>query len=154
MIVAITVIALAFTWLIYETDYLRIRLPVGVDIQPIEYARKSWLELKPWNTKKNDPMWLTSPDYMEPLCGRDWLENTMHIIPEYKIELDFGGIKYKMNILEPKVLKDVIKVNTAKHNPIRKPAKKKGTLAPNPNYPRPSIKELVDDIPETELVGV
>jgi len=81
MIPSIIIISLAMYWLLLETDCLRIRLMIG---EPVEYERKSWLELKPSTTNRNDPFWLKFPEHMEPLCGLNWLENTMHVMGDLK----------------------------------------------------------------------
>lgn len=109
MIATSIIIGVALLWLAYETDYMRVRLLVGK--LAVVYERKSWGELKPWIITKHHPFWLRHPDNMSPLCGLAWLENTMHVIPEYKIELNTGGVHYKMNIKTHSILKEVMKAN-------------------------------------------
>ena len=118
MIELLITIGLAFIWLGYETDWMRIRLPVGEDSKAIVYETKTWQELKPYNPSfKLYPMWVTLPENMSPLCGWDWLNNTLHIIPIYKIELNFGGgYKQTINVkaTSQNIIKQVMKVNTGK----------------------------------------
>lgn len=118
MIDLIITMLLAFTWLLYETDWMRVRLPVGILPEPIKYQTKTWEELKPWNpTLKHYPMWVVYPSNISPLCGWDWLKNTAHIIPQYHIELNFGtGYKQTINLKAPSqsIIKEVMKVNTGK----------------------------------------
>ncbi len=100
---------MALTWLLYETDWMRVRLPMGIEVPSNGHKFKSWDELKPWNPKFSQyPMWLTCPDNMSPLCGLDWLENTMHIIPECRMELNHSGVKYNMTIKEPSIMRSVV----------------------------------------------
>ena len=121
MNIAIIIIILAFIWLLLESDFMRVRLPVGDDYIPPIYERKSWDELKPFNpTYKKHPFWLVCPNNMSPLCGWDWLKNTMHIIPEYKVELALAGVHYNMSIKSEGILKEVMKANK-----IKKPKKVK-----------------------------
>ena len=111
MITTILIFSLSIYWLMIETDWLRVDL-IGA-LPEIEYQRKPWEELEPRGkiTLKKYPFWLCYPEHMAPLCGRDWLENTIHIIPEYKIELNTGGVHYKMNIKSEGILNQVMKVN-------------------------------------------
>uniref|UniRef100_A0A6M3LLF2 Uncharacterized protein n=1 Tax=viral metagenome TaxID=1070528 RepID=A0A6M3LLF2_9ZZZZ len=121
MIASVIIIILAFTWLLIESDFMRARLLAGADLSIIEYERKSWTELKPSNpTYKKHPFWLVCPDNMTPLCGWDWLKNTMHIIPEYKVELALAGVNYKLNVKSSGVLKDVMKANKIKKSKERR----------------------------------
>lgn len=155
MIPTILIIALAIYWLLKETDYLRIHLLVGAYYPPIEYQRKTWDELKPYTVHKNSPMWLTSPASMEPLCGLDWLENTMHVVPEYKIQLNFGTIKHDINVKpeHESILKDVMKFNTQNIKPRKLPCHKSTKCgAINPNWERARFEELMESVDTRELV--
>ena len=114
MIVTILIVSLAFYWLLYETDYLRVRLLCGAYIQIIEYQHQSWEEIEPKIKSMPDrfkPFWYKYPEHMHPLCGMDWLENTQHAIPEYHFYMTIGGCRYTMNIKKDNVLKDVMRVN-------------------------------------------
>ena len=115
MIALLAIIMMALAWLGYETDWLRVRLPMGIEVPANGHKYKTWDELKPWNPNfKSYPMWLTHPDNMIPLCGRDWLENTMHIIPECRIELNHSGVRYNMTIKEPSIMRSVVTALRAK----------------------------------------
>lgn len=124
MITAILLIGLALGWLLIETDWLRVQLEYGACVQIIE-QRKSWEEIKPTgNLNKQYPFWLRFPEHMTPLCGREWLENTMHVIPEYKMELVGVGYKTTINSNSTNALRDACRVN---RNPyikinLRKPS--------------------------------
>jgi len=118
MIATILIVSLAFYWLLLETDWLRIRLLYGAIAQIIEY-RKSWEELKPHDIKKNHPFWMRFPEHMEPLCGWHWLEETMHIIPDYKIELIGTGYKTTIRSQSTEALRDAFRVNRNPHIKIK-----------------------------------
>jgi len=113
MIAAIIITGMALYWLARETRWFTIRLLVGCEPVIIEYERKSWKELEPRGkiSMKQYPFWLCFPEHMTPLCGLDWLNNTMHVIPEYKIYMAIGGCRYNMTIKKDNVLKDVMRVN-------------------------------------------
>ena len=113
MTAAIVIISLALYWLGYESRWLTIRLLVGCDAVIIEYARKPWEELEPRGkiSLKNYPFWLCFPEHMHPLCGREWLENTMHVVPEYNIYMAIGGCRYNMTVKQEGILKQVMKAN-------------------------------------------
>jgi len=91
MIATIIIVSLALAWLLAETDFMRVRLAVGI-IDTCQ--RKSWEELKPWNPNKQFPFWVRFPNSMSPLCGWDYVLNTMHIIPEHKLELITATARY------------------------------------------------------------
>ena len=111
MISLIIVLILLFAWLGYTTNWLRIRLLVGIYDSVIECEFKTWDELKPWNPSfKRYPMWVACPDNMAPLCGWDWLKNTLHIIPHYRIEIIAFGVTNRINLVageNTKLLKDI-----------------------------------------------
>ena len=111
MIGLIIWLLLLFTWLGYETNWFRIRLPIGA-CTPVNKCRyKTWEQLKPWSIKKTDATWLRFPEIMAPLTGWDWLKNTMHIIPEYKIELIGATYKTTITSHSAQALKDAFRVN-------------------------------------------
>ena len=110
MIISLTVIVLAFLWLGYETNWMRLRLLYEEIIPEVEYEYKTWKELKPWQVTKQYPFWVRYPDLMAPLCGWDYINNTMHIIPQYKIEIVAFGVRNKITLNnggDAKLLKDI-----------------------------------------------
>ena len=111
MFISICMMVLAFTWMLLETDYLRIRLPIGKI--PDNVKRQSWTELKQLAKSLPDklkPFWLKYPENMIPLCGIDWLENTMHVIPETKIELVNCVHHYTIKSNNSNALRDAFRV--------------------------------------------
>ena len=111
MIVCILIIVLALLWLTKETDYFRVRLLIGDMPDPVQ--RESWDVLKTIALRipdKQKPFWLKNPDLMEPLCGLAWLENTMHVVPEYKIELINCVHKYTIRSNNASCLRDAFRV--------------------------------------------
>ena len=110
MIATIIITGLAFAWLGYETDWMLVRLPMGIDTLPIEQKYKTWEELKPGKILKAHPFWLRFPDLMEPMGGWDWVKNTMHIIPEVKIELIAEHSHYTMRTENTDILRDAFRV--------------------------------------------
>ena len=118
MVYSIILVAIAFYWLLKETDYLRVKLPIGA-IPVIEIAEpiyKTWQELAPnsYQVKHWHPFFIRHPEFMNPLCGLDWLENTMHIVPEYKIVLEHSGVKHTMTIQDPSIIKNVVSAMKSK----------------------------------------
>ncbi len=111
MIATIIIVGLAFGWLLWETEWLAIQLTCGVYNTE---KRMPWEALKPFKIKRSDPFWLRFPEYMQPLCGLEWLENREHIIPGYRIVLVDSTSKYTMNVspeLDASILlKDVFRV--------------------------------------------
>lgn len=136
-LISLSIILLAFYWLLRETDYLRVRLPVGcpsISVPP--EMRQSW-DIITRNTKaKNLNNFVTDPYTYTPLCGFDWLNNREHVIPEYKIELQHGGVKHNMTIKDPSIMKQVVQAMRANPKPVktRKLSRNKlgGLVAPLP----------------------
>ena len=124
MILALYVIALSFAWLLRETDYLRIRLPIGSNPLPEqELEHKTWDELKPHNITATSPNFLKMPGAYEPLCGREWLENTMHVIPVCKLEVNHLGVKHAMTIKDTSIINSVVSAMHARPTGGVKPIK-------------------------------
>ena len=115
MIIGIILILGSFIWLLHEADFLRIRLPIGLEPTPIKYQYKTWEELKPYYPNKQYPFWVRFPEYMSPLCGWQYVIETMHIIPETRVELCFGnGYKQTFTLKKPELMRQIIKINCGK----------------------------------------
>ena len=95
MIATIIILSLAFTWLGYETDWMRIRLVVGIESLP-----PNWL-LFDWSKWKR---------YMIPICGWEWIKCHHHPTPEYKIELIAPSSKYTIKSNCVPALRDAFRV--------------------------------------------
>lgn len=117
-----------FTWLLYETDWMRVRLPVGIISELPQCRYISWNDLENLAQAipdKQKPFWLKHPiniktiwglnnqplgASMEPLCSWEWLKNRLHIIPEYKIELISATSRYTFRTQSIPVLQDAFRV--------------------------------------------
>lgn len=113
MILSLIIIALAFYWMLWETDYLRVRLLVGAIPQSELLVYKTWDELRETIgiiPNKQKPFWFKYPENMQPLCGLNWLETTEHIVPEYKIVLISESSKITMRTNSIPVLRDCFRV--------------------------------------------
>ncbi|KKN64734.1 hypothetical protein LCGC14_0488660 [marine sediment metagenome] len=129
MIATIIIIGLAFIWLGYETNWMRVRLPIGASTPIIKQQYTSWNDLENLAQTipdKQKPFWLKHPLFiktirginnqmlgasMEPLCGWDWLRNRMHIIPQYQIVLVAEHSKITINSQSIPHLRDAFRVN-------------------------------------------
>ena len=113
MLLSIILILSALYWLLLETNWLRISLLVGNEFQPVEHPRMAWRELcssmydgdertgtQGMTGHARDENYIRLPDVYEPLCGWDWLENTMHVIPSCDLELKYDRVRYRIH-LEP-----------------------------------------------------
>ena len=94
MIVMIMGLALAFLWLGYESDWMRVRLLVGQELSP------NWLAFD----------WSKWKQHIEPICGWDWIQNRYHPIPIYKIELITPTAKYTIRSQSIQALRDAFRV--------------------------------------------
>ena len=103
------VIALAFIWLGYETDWMRVRLPIGILEKPIELERLSWDTcIARYGFHKQ------ALGIFEPICGWDWLKNNTHPVPQVRVSFTSGGVRYKWHIKDTIILKDAITATHAK----------------------------------------
>jgi len=155
MIPSLVVIGLAFTWMLYEADWMRVRLPVGA-------IKESAKTIRIWQYHKNgiygitnrsetySPYHITRNDMAispfhagitEPICGWDWLLNHEHPIVEYKIALQAHGCKSTITLCDNpevdygRIIKEVcsiaLKANIRRNG--HKPKKHKGETF-NPYY--------------------
>lgn len=148
MLPCLVVISLAFTWLLYESDWLRIRLLVGALVAPTKTIRL-------YRHTKHDQVGFSKSDntYLdrkvdtifsacitEPICGWDWLLNRNHPLVEYRISIEAWGCKHSIhlcdnpNIDQGRIMKDVCKTAFAKPKNGHKPKRIVKRPATNPNY--------------------
>lgn len=104
MVVAILIICLAYYWLLNETNYLRVRLLIGVESKPLELQRISW-----GACQSRYRVLKLSIGVDEPLCGWDWLESRTHPIPQVTVDINSGGVRYHWDIKDTVILNDAIK---------------------------------------------
>lgn len=119
-IISLSIIISAFYWLLRETDYMRVRLPVGcpsISVPP--EMRLAWNIITRQTKSKNLNNFVTDPEHYSPLCGFNWLNNREHVVPEYKIELQHGGVKHTMTIKDPSVMKQIVSAMRANPKPIK-----------------------------------
>ena len=132
MITTIILLALAFGWLLWETDYLRVQLYIG-KLTP-KYARyKVYNKLSNRKPTYGDTLLyegdnypadyspngepeyyiLLSPGVKGVLCGYDWLNEHCANMVDYKpqVFMTIGNIRYNMTINKPSVIKDIMKAN-------------------------------------------
>jgi len=121
--------------MLYEADWMRIRLPVGASIKAItlenwtntfmhhpgHYIINGEYELitsnKPVFVKVNRDMLINpclakpsnngylSPGVVDILPGWEWLESREHPVPEYRFEIIAWGCKHKIHLLPDAILK-------------------------------------------------
>ncbi len=133
MISAIVIIGLAFLWLLYETNYMRVRLLVGDRVIP-KYARyavynklgnkkPAWSDTTLYTggnlpadySPNGEPCYtiVLNPGIDNVLCGFDWLNEHCAAMVDYQPEvfMHIGGVRYQMTIKQPSIIKDIMRVN-------------------------------------------
>ncbi len=129
MIVTILILSLMYAYLLWELNWLRIRLPVGA-IKPPKYARYIAYNVlgnhRPMHLYQGDnypkgyvrngePEYsiFLSPGIHEPMCGWKWLDAHVADMVDYKPEvyMVIGNVRYTMTIKEPSIIKDIMRVN-------------------------------------------
>jgi len=148
MIPSLIVITLALTWLLYESDWLRIRLLIGAATPanktirlyrhkgrgPVGFSRNETAYL----SRRTDVIF--SPAITEPICGWEWLLNHNHPLVEYQIQITAWNCKNTIHLCDnpnvdySRIMKDVCKLAFAKPKNGNKPRRKvKGHIF-NANY--------------------
>ena len=163
MIISLVVVALAFVWLLYESDWMRIRLPVGAlpINEPIKTIKLNYMVDTMYGkhegssrTYKQTLIYQESSSYYdkarrmylavgieEPVCGWDWILNHEHPIVKNTISITAWNCKHTINLCDNpevdygRIIKDVCSI-AFKPNLRKnghKPKHKKGKTF-NPNY--------------------
>lgn len=113
MIGFITTIILAFTWLAYETDWMRVRLPCGRQVSVVNQEIHNIMLIR--NRFKIS-------EVVSPICGWAWIIAHQHDLDNWRatIELRINGSTHRLS-LKPEskgIIKEIIKVNTKPHKVV------------------------------------
>lgn len=134
MIISLSIIILALAWLLYETDYMRGRLPVGEAKPCPSYASYTAYSIlrkgKPnWNetalhkgnnfpegySPNGEPEYtiILNPGITNVLCGWEWVDEHCADMVNYMPEvfMTIGNVRYNMTIKQPSIIKDIMRVN-------------------------------------------
>jgi len=116
MIATIIILILEFAWLFYESDFLRIRLPVGIaQIPEPPELYISNKDIRSFQLRSGYKSWLGI------LCGWEWAIKHEHDLDNWHptIELHFETTRYKMsfNNGNGKLLGEIMKTMLAPHKP-------------------------------------
>jgi hypothetical protein len=122
MLISIIIILIAFTYLLKETDYLRVRLYSGkvcFDGETCEWKfQDDWVthEMKSqlirlWSNLPKETLWRFQSGIQEPMCGWGYAWQYHDVIPECKVEMNLANVRYKFDLKNPDILKDIMKAN-------------------------------------------
>ncbi|KKL80417.1 hypothetical protein LCGC14_2004990 [marine sediment metagenome] len=120
MITCTIIVNLAFIWLLIETDLLRVQLLERETILSCQWRMPDnavtpsmRLELYHlWNKGLTKISYaLLSGGHTSPLCGWGYAYQYRDFKPEYKVELNTGGVRYNMTIKQPSIIKDIMRAN-------------------------------------------
>jgi len=156
MIASIIAISLAFLWLLYESDWMRVRLPVGANKEPIKTVRiwqyhrngncgiTNHKDYNPYRITRNDIAVLPfHAGIEEPICGWDWILSHEHPIIENHIEILAHNCKHTITLCDNpevdygRIMKDVCTIAfkaTMRRKNGHKPNRRKASLTFNPYY--------------------
>ena len=132
--IALIITGLAFVWLGYETDWMRVRLRAGeLKVKRAGYRVYSTLSKRKclgtaihkggnieWQKYTDVPVngdkvydIVVSAGLDNVLCGFDWLDRHCADLVDYepKVEMLMGGVRYNMTIKQPAIIKDIMRVN-------------------------------------------
>lgn len=121
MIGLIIWLVICFTWLLYETDWVRVRLLAGHQCLTGECC--DWrlpdkvvtlaMQRELINLSNNGGRRRSNgefKEYMSPLCGWGFAYQFRNFKPEYKIELIAPGSHYTFRTESTQILRDVFRV--------------------------------------------
>jgi len=131
MIGLIVFLSCLFTWLLYETDWLRVQLPttaylaqlaqpdLGIDIHAIACRIK-------WGYQ---PILYGYDEYeasMLPICGWQWIADHEHDLDNYNptVSISFDGYSSTMIVKDLSIIKGLVKTITKSYKPY-KPRRRK-----------------------------
>ena len=121
-----------FTWLLYETDWLRVRLPTTAYLESLAQSRLT-------NNDICAIAWRIKWDYqavlygynkyetaMTPLCGWQWIAQHEHDLDDYQpvVSISFDGYSSTMKIQDLSIIKGLVKTITKTYKPY-KPRRRK-----------------------------
>jgi hypothetical protein len=110
MITTIILVSLSLAWLLFETDFLRIRLPIGA-IKPINKESPYW-----WQPVKNNMIMCLG---CRTKCHKDKERWTGWKIPARTVKAFNSTMHFEdgCNILRASILKDVVRAQNTKTLP-------------------------------------
>ena len=110
------IMMLAFTWLGYETDWMRVRLLRGIDKPPIipctlieiSHLRSRYFNNGFRRSMKNWGSYIAHA-IAEPLCGWEYIRDYGELQPEYTMEVVAYGVRNRIMLKNPgaELLKDI-----------------------------------------------
>ena len=112
-------LVICFTWLLYETDWLRVRLPVGITCELscewrlADSAITEAMKTELINLSNNGHKLHSQGEFqnnIDPLCGWGYAYQYQHFTPEYKVELIAPGSKYTFRTESTEILRDAFRV--------------------------------------------
>lgn len=122
MIGLIIWLVICFAWLLYETNFLRVRLPIGIqceygascewhltDSAVTKDMKRELIDLS-LSHNGHKLSWGVFKDWMSPLCGWGYAYQYRDFRPEYKIELIAPGSHYTFRTDSIPVLRDAFRV--------------------------------------------
>lgn len=116
MILALLIITTAFIWLGHETDWLTVRLLVGIDKPPIIPCTQGQIRLlrnRFFNNgfKRSIKNWgsYIALGIADPLCGWEYIRDYGELQQEYKMEVMAYGVTNRITLKNPGtvLLKDI-----------------------------------------------
>lgn len=116
-------LVICFTWLLYETDWMRVRLPVGfqcligdscdwrlVDSAVTDFMKDELVNLSLSNNGKKLHNRGEFCYHIPPMGGWGFAYQYRNFTPEYKIELIAPGSKYTFRTQSTSILRDAFRV--------------------------------------------
>lgn len=112
-------LVICFTWLLYETDFMKVRLPIGIicelscewrlaDNQVTKDMKRELVNLSLSNKKLHNRGEFCY--HIPPIGGWGFAYQYRNFTPEYKVELIAPGSKYTFRTESTQILRDAFRV--------------------------------------------
>jgi len=122
MLTCIGCLVVALGWLMFETNFLRVRLYCTMFCNEGDCCRWTLSNefVTPEMKQELINSWTHLPKELQsrflsgnesPLCGWGFAYQYRDFTPECKVEMNLANVRYSMTIKEPSVMKDIMRVN-------------------------------------------
>ena len=117
-----------FTWLLYETDWMRVKLTTTEYLRSLEMPGLTHSELYNlayrigWEYKG----YADKVEHLSPLCGWQWIAKHEHDLDDYNpsVSISFDGFSATMQIKDLSIIKGLVKTITKDYKPHKSKRRK------------------------------
>ena len=120
-----------FTWLLYETDWLRVQLPTTEYLRSLELPGLTSSDIDDMARRigweyKGKGYYADKVEHLTPLCGWQWIAKHEHDLDDYNptVIISFDGFSATMQIKDLSIIKGLVKTITKNYKPYKSKRRK------------------------------